>query len=75
MHKSASFPFFKLPLLIFKILAGLDVTEAINFFSFIDLLWTSSNARGSKVSTPVAPVAAFEKVNLLGDQLISYRIK
>ena len=28
------------------------------------MLWKSSRARGSKVSTPIAPVAAWEKVSL-----------
>ena len=53
-----------LPLLIPKILAGFEVIEAINLLSLTDLLWKSSSAKGSKVSTPVAPVAACEKVNL-----------
>ena len=54
-----------LPLLIPKILAGFEVIEAINLLSLTDLLWKSSSAKGSKVSTPVAPVAAWENVIFL----------
>ena len=63
-HKSASTPISRLPFFICNILAGFEVIAAINLLSFTDLLWNSSNARGNKVSTPAAPVAAFAKVNL-----------
>jgi len=63
-HKSASFPFSRLPLFMPRIFAGLDVIEAISFTSLTDLLWKSSKAKGKRVSTPVAPVVAWEKVNL-----------
>ena len=63
-HKSASFPFSRLPLFIPRIFAGFDVIEAISFLSLIDLLWKSSKDKGNNVSTPVAPVVAWEKVNL-----------
>ena len=62
-HKSASFPTSRFPLFIPRILAGFDVNDATNLSSFIDLLWKSSKARGNNVSTPVAPVAAWEKVS------------
>ena len=62
-HKSASFPTPRLPLLIPRIFAGFDVIEANNLSSFIDWLWKSSKARGNNVSTPIAPVAAWEKVS------------
>ena len=64
IHKSASLPTERLPLLIFKILAGLHVRHSIILFNFIDPLWNNSNARGKRVSIPEAPVAAWENVNL-----------
>jgi len=57
-HKSASFPFSRLPLFMPRIFAGFDVIEAISFISLTDLLWKSSKAKGKRVSTPVAPVVA-----------------
>ena len=48
-----------------RIFAGFDVIEAIILSSFRESLWNNSRARGNKVSTPVAPVAAWAKVNLL----------
>ena len=65
IQKSASLPTDKLPLLIFKIFAGLLVSSFIILNNFTDSLWKSSNANGRNVSTPEAPVAACEKVNLL----------
>ena len=64
-HKSASLPICRLPLFIPRILAGFDVIEAIILCSFRDSLWNNSKASGNSVSIPVAPVAAWAKVNLL----------
>ena len=64
IQKSASLPTDKLPLLIFKIFAGLEVNAAIIFSSFTDPLWYNSNDKDNNVSIPVAPVAAWANVNL-----------
>ena len=64
MQKSASLPIDRLPLSIFNILAGFEVKSLIIWFSLIEPLWNNSKASGNKVSTPDAPVAACENVNL-----------
>ena len=64
IHKSALLPTERLPLSIFKILAGLDVKHSISLFNFTEPLWYNSSTRGSNVSIPEAPVAACEKVYL-----------
>ena len=64
-QKSASLPIDKFPLSILRIFAGLLVNVSIILKSFTDSLWYNSNASGNKVSTPLAPVAAWAKVSLL----------
>ena len=64
IQKSASLPFCRVPLSIPRIFAGFEVNVSINLLSSIDLLWKSSKPSESKVSIPLAPVAACEKVSL-----------
>ena len=65
IQKSASLPIDKFPLLIFNIFAGLEVKAWIIVSSFTDPLWNNSKLIYKIVSIPDAPVAAWEKVNLL----------
>ena len=62
---SASDPFFKVPLLILRIFDGFIVRHSTILLSGKDSLWYSSSARGRRVSTPIAPVAAWAKGSLL----------
>ena len=65
IHRSASFPIERLPLLILSIFAGLDVSALIIASSLRDSLWYSSKLKDNSVSIPEAPVAAWANVNLL----------
>ena len=57
-------PILRLPLLILRIFAGLEVKAWIKVSNFRDPLWYSSKLKGNNVSIPEAPVAAWAKVNL-----------
>ena len=52
IQKSASFPIDRLPLLILKIFAGLDVSALIIISSFTDPLWYNSKDKDNNVSIP-----------------------